>query len=746
MPTTCTSCSTGTKSGATADVERAFTDTVAHLTAPLLGASATTALGMLSLATSDVVAVRSFGIGSAVGIMVDFVISLVLMPTLLSLVKPETAETPHERYLLPPLRRVAKWSTRHPGRVLTASIACGLLLSLGIFRLRVDTNHINFFSRNHPLGQSAAVIDNKLAGVYSYQLMLEGPPDSLKRPDMLARMNQLQEELRRAPHVRKVTSVADYVKRIHRELNDGRSEANVIPSDAETIAQELFVFTLGGDGRHELERVVASDFSRAQITVKLQAMSSDLVLEEVEAADRRAREIFAGTGVSVLTTGSGRLFSTLDHYLVVSQMSSFGTAFVTVFGVIFVVFRSFRFGLLTIVPNVLPVVAVLGVMGYLGISMNIATVMVASVALGVVDDDTIHFINRYRREVAAGASTDEAIETATAHEGRASLTTAIINSCGYGVLLLSEYKPTAWFGGLLALTMAVAFLAEVLILPATIKLLPWWLGAEAVRKRRGAAAAAIVVLCLCLPGISSAQSVGRPSGHVSLTGRLRAQSPRHAGAAQPAVRRGEDRGDAVAARHRVGVRGRAAGKPPGSAGRRDRRGSKHHRHRRRLQGSGRLCRADRRAARRSRRLCAGRVGPARRNPAHRRRESSRRLAFLLRGAQRGAPVGGAGPRPRVPVGRGVRRSRLRPVLPPRPLRSSRRADVAVQPAQSVPAKDSVCAWPSAARRCRRRSSTTAAGRRCERAGRCAVQRDDGPGRLGGVGIPRPGAVRDLSDW
>src|SRR4029077_18494272 len=115
---------------------------------------------------------------------------------------------------------------------------------------------------------------------------------------------------------------------------------------------------------------------------------------------------------------------------------------VTVFAVIFVIFRSVRFGFLTIAPNLLPVLAVLGVMGFLGISMNIATVMVASVALGIVDDDTIHFINRYRREVAAGASTDEAIEIATAHEGRASLTTSIINSAGYAVLLLSEYKPT----------------------------------------------------------------------------------------------------------------------------------------------------------------------------------------------------------------------------------------------------------------------------------------------------------------
>ena len=155
-------------------------------------------------------------------------------------------------------------------------------------------------------------------------------------------------------------------------------------------------------------------------------MSSDVVLR-VDRADRQAGEprLFKGTGITATTTGSGRLFSTLDHYLVESQISSFGTAFFTVFAVIFIVFRSARFGLLTIAPNLFPVLAVLGVMGFLGISMNIATVMVASVALGVVDDDTIHFINRYRREVAAGATTDAAIETATVHEGRASLTTAI---------------------------------------------------------------------------------------------------------------------------------------------------------------------------------------------------------------------------------------------------------------------------------------------------------------------------------
>jgi predicted RND superfamily exporter protein len=472
----------------THDVEEAFKRTVAHLAAPLLGASATTALGMLSLATSNVVAVRSFGVGAAVGIMVDFAISLVFVPTLLSLVKPETGEAPHERYLIAPLKSIARFSCARPGRVLIVSFVICAIAAGGIMRLRVDTNHISFFSADHPLGRSAAVIDRDLAGVYSFQIMLEGPPESITTPDALARMDRLEESLRKLPYVKKVTGVADYVKRINKELNDGRPEANVVPADARTIAQELFVFTLGGEGRHELERVVASDSSRAQISIKLQSMSSDLVLEQIEQSDRLAKSIFAGTGIDVLTTGSGRLFSTLDHYLVMSQLTSFGTAFFTVFGVIFIVFRSVRFGLLTIAPNVLPVVAVLGVMGYLGISMNVATVMVASVALGIVDDDTIHFINRYRREVEAGATTDEAIELATAHEGRASLTTAIINSMGYGVLLLSEYKPTAWFGGLLALTMATAFLAEVFILPATIKLLPRIFGAEALGQRSQALA------------------------------------------------------------------------------------------------------------------------------------------------------------------------------------------------------------------------------------------------------------------
>lgn len=470
--------------------EDSFVATVSHLLAPIFGASLTTSLGMLSLATSQVVAVREFGIGAATGVMVDFAISIVLVPTMLAWVKPEPEEIPQETWFIGPLRRVAMFSTRHARLVLTVGTVVVAVSLAGASRLKVDTNHINFFSERHELYTSAQVIDTKLSGIYTFQIFLEGEPDAMQRPDVLDRMDRLSTELTALPYVKKVTSLADYVKRVHRELNDGRPEAYVVPATSQEVAQELLVFGLGDEGRAELDRVVASDYSRAQITVKLASMSSDLVFVQVTEADRLAQAIFAGSGVTPTVTGSGRLFSTLDHYLVRSQMSSFAMAFLTVFAVIFMVFRSWRFGLLCIPPNLFPVLTVFGAMGWLDISLNVATVMVASVALGVVDDDTIHFISRYRKETHRGATTDEAIEAATIHEGRAALTTAIVNCSAFGVLMLSEYRPSAWFGGLLALTMVVAFLAEVFALPATIKTFPRLFGADAVRRADHTAEAA----------------------------------------------------------------------------------------------------------------------------------------------------------------------------------------------------------------------------------------------------------------
>jgi predicted RND superfamily exporter protein len=472
----------------TGSKKEAFISSITHLFMPLLGASGTTALGMMSLATSNVVAVRTFGIGAGVGVMVDFAISILFVPALLTMVRPDPEPPPQERWLLLPLQRAGRFAYGHPRLVLTIVLILSVVSAIGATRLRVDTNHINFFAKEHPLARSADLIDRELSGIYSFNVLLEGPPESLKTPDAMARIDRLSHALEQLPYVRKVVSIVSYVKRVNQQLSGGGTDTYRLPDTAEAIAQELFVFGLSEEGRVELSRVAASDFSRTQISVRLASMSSDLVFAQIEEAERLAASSFQGSAITATVTGSGRIFSALDHYLVTSQLSSFGTAFLTVFGVIFLVFRSARFGVLGIVANVFPVVVVLGIMGWLDISLNIATVMVASVALGIVDDDTIHFIGRYRREVALGADTQQAVETAAMHEGRAALTTTIINSLGYTVLMVSEYRPTAWFGSLLATTMVLAFIAEVFVVPAVISLSPRLYAAPAIARRLGTAA------------------------------------------------------------------------------------------------------------------------------------------------------------------------------------------------------------------------------------------------------------------
>jgi predicted RND superfamily exporter protein len=472
----------------TGSKKEAFISAITHLFVPLLCASGTTALGMMSLATSNVVAVKTFGIGAGVGVMVDFAVSLLFVPAVLTMVRPDPDPPPQERWLMLPLQRAGRFAYGHPRLVLTIVLILSVAGAIGATHLRVDTNHINFFAKEHPLARSADLIDRKLSGIYTFNVLLEGPPESLKTPDAMARIDHLSHALEQLPYVRKVVSIASYVKRVNQQLSGGQPETYRLPDTAEAIAQELFVFGLSEEGRVELSRVAASDFSRTQISVRLASMSSDLVFEQIEEAERLAASSFQGSGITATVTGSGRIFSTLDHYLVISQLSSFGTAFLTVFGVIFLIFRSARFGVLGIVANAFPVVVVLGIMGWLGISLNVATVMVASVALGIVDDDTIHFISRYRREVSLGAGTQQAVETAAMHEGRAALTTTIINSLGYTVLMVSEYRPTAWFGSLLATTMVLAFIAEVFIVPAIISLVPRLYAAPAIARRLGTAA------------------------------------------------------------------------------------------------------------------------------------------------------------------------------------------------------------------------------------------------------------------
>ena len=321
------------------DPRIAFQTTVSQQLVPILGASLTTSLGMASLATSRVAAVREFGIVAALGVMIDFLISFSLLPLVLTLVPPRGKSAPAGKWLgqlLAGLSRLmaGRWRTilLLTEVVLVAAIA-------GILRLRASTNHIEFFPEENPLHRSALLIDEKLAGIYSFEVILEGEAETFKDPALLRLLENFSLQVEQMPYIKRAVSFLDSLKKVHQELAGGAKESHRIPDTRQAVAQEIFLFGLSESGRSHLSTLLISDFSRTRVWVKMRSTASEEVFQQILKVEQLAAQIFSKVPVKVVVTGSGKLFTALDAYLVQSQLSSFATAFATVFGVIFLIFR-----------------------------------------------------------------------------------------------------------------------------------------------------------------------------------------------------------------------------------------------------------------------------------------------------------------------------------------------------------------------------------------------------------------------
>jgi len=459
--------------------KKQFISTISYITYPCLATSLTTSFGLLSLTISRVPAVKTFGLGASIGIMSAFVISIVIVPFLLS-VLPARYGTFKESILLRPLRIIHSCNLRNPRLIFLVMTCLFLIAVINSSRLDVNTNQMEFFSEDSGIRRTTERLDEKLSGVFSVEIYLRGRAGLLKTPDVLERMERLSEKLLTHPHVKKTLSLADQVKLINRELHRGDPLEYRIPEDPELIAQELFLFSLSRQGREDLYNFTSSDYSRGRMSIKMQMVSSDDLVVLCHEFEAEARKTFAGSGMTPTLTGVGQLFSSLDRYLVQSQIRSFSLAFVTVIIFMFVSFRSWKYGMFSILPNLFPIIIVMGIMGFLGITLNVATIMVASVALGIATDDTIHFIWRLKRERREkGQSQTKALENTTLHSGRAIVSTSLINTLGFSILIFADFVPTSYFGMLVALTMMFALVGDLIYLPAS--LLTFWIRKESAK-------------------------------------------------------------------------------------------------------------------------------------------------------------------------------------------------------------------------------------------------------------------------
>jgi len=431
---------------------------------PALFTTVTTILGLSSLSVSPIPPIQYFGLTAASGVLLLYLIIIFLIPSIL--VKFDNAPWMHKstqsKFIDRILKSIVRFSIRKAGWVIITIIS---IIGLGIpFLLSVnaETNLLKFFSEKHPVTLSTTLTERELTGVNALEIDLYGNGrDSLKKLSSLKQIKQLQSWLENQPEVDKANSIVDFVEEMHKSFHNNNPEFQMLPDNNQLISQYFFIY----DGNDVFE-LVNSEFDKTRIVLSVNEHRSGHIRLFIE----RVRE-YLKANIQDLdwdVGGYGRLFSDQDELLISGQVYSLLTATLLIFVMMFILWGRLSDAILTMLPNLSPIIGIFIIMGVFNIWLDMATAMIASVAIGIAVDDTIHLYHNYKKRLNRGSSVIFSLIHSYYKTGRAILVTTIILSSQFLLLSFSDFIPTAHFGLLTAIGLIMAFIFDLLLLPSLI--------------------------------------------------------------------------------------------------------------------------------------------------------------------------------------------------------------------------------------------------------------------------------------
>ena len=448
--------------------EVAIRTAMRHLGLACLLTSGTTAIGFASLVSGSMRILHRFGLFAAAGVMIAYVTTMVVAPLGVSLRRrsPTAAPALPLPWLDWLLSRLADASIRRPRTLLALGVVfMAVAIGLGS-RVEVNNFLLGIYREGHPTEQATRLAERKLEGVVQMQISLSGKAGAMKDPRVLAAMDRLQGWLGSQGDVTSTLSLATFVKEMHRVVL-GRP---AIPGTREAVAELLLM----SEGEERVNRFVDYPYARGRIVVSMRDIGARRFLPLADRVGERARRLFGPLGVQARVTGTSLVAYRGINRLVYDLLTSLSVAFVVIALVLALTFRSLRIGLLSMLPNVLPLSAGLGFMTLASLRLEPVTVIVFSIALGIAVDDTIHFFARYREERRRGREPDQAVRNTMRTAGRAMVFTSLVLVAGFSVTLFSNFQGTAHFGMVGMVILATAIVADLMVTPACLLVFrPW---------------------------------------------------------------------------------------------------------------------------------------------------------------------------------------------------------------------------------------------------------------------------------
>ncbi len=451
--------------------------------------SLTAAIGFASLIVARIDIIKGMGVVAAAGLMITYLVILLLIPAVLSLVKVPQAgreNDPHRGPIGALLRWTAEVTIAKRKQVLIVSVLIVVAFAAGSFRVQTDNFLLEELFKINPVSQALHHTEEVLTGVIPVEIAVEAKEDGdVFEPSVLRAIEGLQKHMEADPYIGHTISIVDLVKELAFVMEGERR----IPETRRKVAQYITFFEMSEDTSF-LEMVVDGPRRRARISGSQKDWGTDQffswytgtgVCDPRAACGTPIQELIdatfgeaAGVPATAKVTGGNLVAARALSRLVADMMWSLGTAFLVITLLMMVLLRSFRIGLLSMIPNVLPLLITLGFMGWVGIPLRTSTVLIFSVSLGVAANDTIHFLVRYRAEVFRTGDREQAIRDTMMSTGRAIIFTSILLVFGFATMMTTRFVGIFQMGVLGAVTLFAALLGDLLILPVALGLTKPW--------------------------------------------------------------------------------------------------------------------------------------------------------------------------------------------------------------------------------------------------------------------------------
>ncbi|MBT3347100.1 MAG: MMPL family transporter [Thiotrichales bacterium] len=470
---------------------------VGHSGLAVVMTSLTTAAGLFSFSTAELGAVAELGMFGGAGAIFAMLFSVILLPILLAILplkqrslgeKASSVEQESKGVIDKLLNGAAHLSSNHPIPIVFGALLLFLVALFGISQIQFKHDVMTWFPEDEPIRVATENVDRDMRGTISVEVLIDsGKADGLYNPTVIGNLAKLQDSLDSlgsgdAKLVSgKRSSVVDILRETNQALNENRVEEYRVPTERKLLAQEMLLFE--NTGSDDLEKMVDSELRTARLTLRLPWRDAGAYTELVGELQQRSEAAFvnsvdssvdssdADSSVTISITGLMMIFARTLDAMMSSMLESYTIAAVVISIMMILLVGSVRLGLISMIPNLLPITIVLGVMGIFGLPLDAFTMLIGSIALGLAVDDTVHFMHNFMRYYKDSGSSSEAIVHTMHTAGRAMVVTTIVLSLGFFIFMSSEMNNLLNFGGLTGLAIILSLFADILLAPALMTLI-----------------------------------------------------------------------------------------------------------------------------------------------------------------------------------------------------------------------------------------------------------------------------------